>query len=174
MEMPSKSGETNIFDPNGLGPYNSRPPLHPNTQGKSFKRLSRGKSASSNSGEIVVMQDINDLHDKWDRKSVPKKMHKLAKEIERNEKEREKQRIEEIENERKIEEIKNEQRIENERKKKKEQQRKLAEERHQRELNKKIEDSGCTVSGGRKTRKNKTRKNKRPSSRKSSKWFSIF
>ena len=165
MEMPSKSGETSIFDPNGLGPYNSRPPLHPNTQGKNFKPLLRGKSASSNSGEIVVMEEINGLHDKWGRKSVPKKMHKLAKEIERNEKEREKQRIEEIENE---------QRIENERKKKKEQQRKLAEECHQRELNKKIEDSGFTVSGGRKTRKNKTRKNKRPSSRKSSKWFSIF
>jgi len=35
-------------------------------------------------------------------------------------------------------------------------------------------NKGCTISGGRKTRKNKTRKNKRPSSRKSSKWFSIF
>jgi sialic acid synthase SpsE len=38
----------------------------------------------------------------------------------------------------------------------------------------KDDKKSCTISGGRKTRKNKTRKNKRPSSRKSSKWFSIF
>jgi len=81
-------------------------------------------------------------------------MEELAKEMERKEKGREKQRTEKEEKEREM---------------KREKQRKSAEECHHRELNKKIKDSGCTVSGGR-----KTRKNKRPSSRKSSKWFSIF
>lgn len=128
----SKGREISIFDANGLGSNKFRPPLHPNTHKnlsrKSFQLLRR-KSASSNSGKIPVKwEDIEDLHEKWGDTDL--RLIELAKEMKRKEKEQ-------IEKE------------EKEQKEKKEIQRKKLEECHKKELNKKMKDSVCTVSGGR-------------------------
>jgi hypothetical protein len=138
--MSTKGREkTDIFHPKGLAPHNLRPPLHPDTKrnssGKSFKGLSRGESVFRKIP--FKMEDIEDLREKWG--DSDSRLIELEKEQQEQRRERE----------------------EKERKEKKEQRRKTAEKRHQNELNKRINDPGCSVSGGIRTRKNKSRKNKR-------------